>query len=170
MASHLSPGRYAWAFTFLAALVVLIAMRVNRSYIPLFGPLSGILNGSLPIVKNAQNQVSYHGVTENGIDQFHNIFYAEDTSGQNRFAPPVPYLPEPGTVVDATTPGAWCPQATGGPPLPFTSPITNPEDCSNIWHTTISEVAGISVDTWWCAEPSPKTDISGTKDVQVEMR
>ena len=114
-------------------------MRLNRSYIPLFGPLSGLLNGSYPIVKNAQNQVSYHGVTDNGIDHFHNIFYAEDTSGPNRFAPPVPYTPPPGTIVDATAPGAWCPQATGGPPLPFTSPINNvSENCLSLRIARIS--------------------------------
>lgn len=127
-------------------------MRLNRSYIPLFGPLSGVLNGSNPIVKNAQNQVSYHGVTENGIDQFHNIFYAEDTSGPNRFAPPVPYTPPPGTVVDATTPGAWCPQATGGPPLPFTSEITNvSENCLSLRIARISgteQTAKLPVLVW----------------------
>ena len=86
-----------------------------------------------PTVHNARLGVSYRGKLVDGIERFENIFYAEDTPGSRRFAPPVPYVPTPGNLIDATTPGAWCPQGTGDPPLPFTSPITNiSENCLSL--------------------------------------
>lgn len=67
-----------------------------------------------------------------GTEHFQTIFYAEDTSGANRFAPPVPVRPARGAVIDATRPGAWCPQATGDV-LPFTSRVTNvSENCLSL--------------------------------------
>ena len=77
------------------------------------------------LVTSPQTKVSYRGTVHNDTEHFKNIFYAESTGGNNRFAPPVPSQPPPGTVVDATTDGAWCPQFVGQAPLPFTSPITN---------------------------------------------
>ena len=67
-----------------------------------------------PIVVNTVNDVTYEGTTADGVEQFQNIHFAEDTSGANRFEPPVPYFPTPGTKVDASKPGAGCPQATRG--------------------------------------------------------
>lgn len=67
-----------------------------------------------------------------GVEHFQNIFYAEDTSGQNRFAPPIPTRPAKGSVIDATLPGAWCPQGLGDV-LPFTSQVTNiSENCLSL--------------------------------------
>lgn len=67
-----------------------------------------------------------------GVEHFQNIFYAEDTSGPNRFAPPVPVRPVKGSVVDASLPGAWCPQGLGDV-LPFTSQVTNvSENCLSL--------------------------------------
>lgn len=67
-----------------------------------------------------------------GVEHFQNIFYAEDTSGQNRFAPPIPTRPAKGSVIDATAPGAWCPQGLGDV-LPFTSQVTNiSENCLSL--------------------------------------
>ena len=84
-------------------------------------------------VKHARTGVSYRGTSTNGVEHFQNIFYAEDPSGSNRFAPPVPYMPPPGSVIDATAAGAWCPQGVGGSPLPWTSPVTNvSEDCLSL--------------------------------------
>ncbi|KAL2844335.1 Alpha/Beta hydrolase protein [Aspergillus pseudoustus] len=45
-----------------------------------------------------------------GIEHFQNIFYAEEPTGQRRFAAPVPTNPARGSVIDATRVGAWCPQ------------------------------------------------------------
>ena len=78
-----------------------------------------------PIVQDPRIGVSYRGALNGDVEEFQNIFYAEDTSGNNRFAPPVPYRYPPGSIVDASVSGAWCPQATGDPPLPFASSITN---------------------------------------------
>lgn len=95
--------------------------------------LTNVFNASIPYVRNARTQISYRGTSTNGIEHFQNIFYAEDTSGSNRFSPPVPYTPSPGTVVDATVAGAWCPQALGPTLLPFTSPVTNvSENCLSL--------------------------------------
>ncbi|KAK7748157.1 hypothetical protein SLS53_001412 [Cytospora paraplurivora] len=89
-------------------------------------------NHPLPVVVDTTRDISYLGVRGPSVEHFHNIFYAHDTSGANRFAPPVPVIPAPNTVIDATTPGAWCPQATGGI-LPFTSLVTNiSENCLSL--------------------------------------
>ena len=89
---------------------------------------------AIPFVTNSITGVSYHGTSLSEVEQFQNIAYAEDTSGPNRFAPPVPYLPTSGSTVQATTIGAACPQ----PPTPFalypfasTINLTS-EDCLNL--------------------------------------
>lgn len=87
-----------------------------------------------PSVTDPSRDVRYVGThsADLAVEHFHNIFYAEDTSGPNRFAPPVPATPPRGSVIDATTPGAWCPQGTGDV-LPFTSRVTNiSEDCLSL--------------------------------------
>jgi len=62
----------------------------------------------------------------NSVKRFQNIFYAEDTSRQNRFAPPgsLTYHQQ-GTIVDATAADTWCLQGVRAAPLPITKPITN---------------------------------------------
>ncbi|KAG8158391.1 hypothetical protein KVR01_011513 [Diaporthe batatas] len=79
-----------------------------------------------PVVTDSSLDVTYVGTwsADFAVEHFHGIFYAKDTSGPNRFAPPVPFVPTPGSVIDATAPGAWCPQGTGDV-LPFTSRVTN---------------------------------------------
>lgn len=87
-----------------------------------------------PIVTDPIRDIRYVGThsPDLGVEHFHSIFYGEDTSGANRFAPPVPTSPPPGSVIDATTPGAWCPQGTGDV-LPFTSRVTNiSENCLSL--------------------------------------
>lgn len=110
-----------------------MAMLLNSTSLSLFVSLHNPFTASTPYVKNARTSVSYLGTSTNGIEHFQNIFYAEDTSGSNRFGPPVPYIPPPGTIIDATAAGAWCPQGMGAAPLPFTSPITNvSENCLSL--------------------------------------
>ncbi|KAL8706321.1 MAG: hypothetical protein Q9201_000640 [Fulgogasparrea decipioides] len=95
--------------------------------------LPDLVNAANPVVRDVRTGVSYRGTISNGVEQYQNIFYAADTSGPNRFAPPVPYMPARGTVVDATAAGAWCPQGVGGPPLPWTSPVTEvSENCLSL--------------------------------------
>jgi len=79
---------------------------------------------SPPVVVDAMQDLRYIGMRLGRVEHFHNIFYGEDTSGKNRFAPPVPVKHARGSVISAIEPGAWCPQGTGDV-LPFTSRITN---------------------------------------------
>lgn len=84
------------------------------------------------IIINHTGEITYIGRHSNGIDHFQNVFYAEDTSGQNRFAPPVPIKHEKGSSIDASRSGAWCPQGTGDI-LPFTSKVVNiSENCLSL--------------------------------------
>ncbi|KAL9577770.1 MAG: hypothetical protein Q9212_006154, partial [Teloschistes hypoglaucus] len=88
---------------------------------------------SEPVVNDANYGILYRGLSIKGVEHFHNIFYAQDTSGSKRFRPPVPLNPSHGSVIDATAPGAWCPQGVGAPPLLFASPITNvSENCLSL--------------------------------------
>lgn len=133
MESHLSPRQHPFLFASISTLVILTAMLFNSTSLSPVVLISNLLNVSTPYVRNARTGVSYRGKSTNGVEHFQNIFYAEDTSGLNRFAPPVLYTPPPGTIVDATAAGAWCPQGLGGPPLPFTGLITNvSENCLSL--------------------------------------
>lgn len=125
MEPYFDPRRHPILLLSLSTLIVLIAMLLRPTSFSPFVLVPNLLNASSPFVTNARTGISYRGTSANGVEHFQNIFYAEDTSGPNRFAPPVPVTPSPGTVIDATTAGAWCPQGLGGPPLPFTSEITN---------------------------------------------
>jgi hypothetical protein len=89
--------------------------------------------GTSPVAIDIARDVRYIGsYSADDIEYFQNIFYAEDTSGKNRFAPPVPLLPSKGSVIDATQTGAWCPQGTGDI-FPFTSTIVNiSENCLSL--------------------------------------
>lgn len=85
-----------------------------------------------PVVIDVERDVKYIGSYSYGVEHFQNIFYADDTAGKSRFAPPVPTRPRKGSVIDATQPGAWCPQGTGDI-LPFTSKVTNiSENCLSL--------------------------------------
>lgn len=111
-----------------------------------------------PTVIDAIRNVTYVGSSTSlspswgeGVEHFHNIFYAQDTSGGNRFAPPVAVVPARGAVVDATRPGAWCPQGTGDV-LPFTSRVANvSENCLSLWIARsrgTKAAAGLPVMIW----------------------
>lgn len=118
--------------------IVLVALTlvVNRSWWPFLSSVPIVL------VTNPHTGVSYRGTAVNGVELFQNIFYAEDTSGLNRFAPPIPFTPPHGSVVDATAPGAWCPQGTGVLPSLFASLMSNiSENCLSL---RIARPSGIS--------------------------
>ena len=83
-----------------------------------------------PLVTNSRTNVSYHGTLEGQVEQFLNIFYGQNTGGANRFAPPKPYVPSRNTLIDATTPGAACPQPEVPLPAdPYTRLTNVSEDC-----------------------------------------
>lgn len=56
------------------------------------------------------NQVRFHGKSTDNIETFLNIRFGQSTCGKNRFAAPKPYVYPRGSVVNATQPGAACPQ------------------------------------------------------------
>ncbi|KAI5920167.1 Alpha/Beta hydrolase protein [Camillea tinctor] len=85
-----------------------------------------------PIVKLQGSGVTYRGVTKSSIDHFQNIKFAHDTSGERRFAPPEPFLPEEGSEVDATEPGPACPQSKPGIPPFFADTPDISEDCLSL--------------------------------------
>lgn len=85
-----------------------------------------------PIVHDVEFDATFIGATSNDIEHFHNIHYGEDTSGRNRFHPPMPFEYTEGTIVNATTPGPACPQPEGGFP-PFFDAVTDvSEDCLSL--------------------------------------
>ena len=138
MVSHLSPSRHPVGF--FSVSVALLGLALNWSW--LLSIMRSSFGDTTAYVTNSRTGIAYRGKVENDVEHFQNIFYAEGTSGPNRFAPPVPYNPPPGSVIDATTPGAVCPQGLGPAPLPFASPITNvSENCLSL---RIARPAGVS--------------------------
>ncbi|CBF87734.1 hypothetical protein AN1314.2 [Aspergillus nidulans FGSC A4] len=90
------------------------------------------LSASLKVVDSMRDIIYLGSLSPAGIEHFQNIFYAEEPTGQRRFAAPVPTRPAKGSVIDATRAGAWCPQGTGDI-LPFTSRVTNiSENCLSL--------------------------------------
>ncbi|KAJ5441398.1 Carboxylesterase type B [Penicillium cf. griseofulvum] len=90
------------------------------------------LSPSIKVVDSARDLTYLGSLSPVGVEHFQNIFYAEEPTGQRRFAVPVPTRPVKGSVIDATRAGAWCPQATGDI-LPFTSRVTNiSENCLSL--------------------------------------
>lgn len=127
-----SPAISRLLFWSLPLLALFVAMATRWSSLLSFSLVTN-LAFSAPIVQNQRLAVSYRGGSVDGVEHYQNIFYAKDTSGANRFASPILYTPPPGTTVDATTAGAWCPQGLGGPPLPFTSLVSNvSENCLSL--------------------------------------
>ncbi|KHN95654.1 Carboxylesterase, type B [Metarhizium album ARSEF 1941] len=89
---------------------------------------------SNPVVHDASNDVTYHGLNRNGIEVFLNIPYGQDTGGENRFRPPRPYMSPRGSIINATAYGPACPQALGPwvPPISLTNITKVSEDCLNL--------------------------------------
>ncbi|OOF94026.1 hypothetical protein ASPCADRAFT_209264 [Aspergillus carbonarius ITEM 5010] len=84
-----------------------------------------------PTVHLPDSDVWFTGTAANQTESFRNIRFGQDTSGSNRFAPPQPYVYPAGSVVNATQPGAACPQQKQ--PLPdfplFDNVTAISEDC-----------------------------------------
>lgn len=85
-------------------------------------------------VDDASCGVRYRGIERDSLQHFYGIPYGKDTSGENRFKPPRPYVPRPGEVIDATKPGVACPQPLGksSPPLGQGNITEISEDCLNL--------------------------------------
>lgn len=89
---------------------------------------------AVPTIVDQRNNVTYNGLTSNGLDVFRGIRFGEDTSGQNRFKPPRPHNVTANSVVDATNFGAACPQPPNSfaPPITLTNVTNTSEDCLNL--------------------------------------
>lgn len=85
-----------------------------------------------PIVHLDTSKVAYRGVARGSVEDFHNIKFAHDTSGQRRFAPPEPYTPPDGTEIDGTSPGPACPQFQAAIPPFFDETPSISEDCLHL--------------------------------------
>lgn len=96
--------------------------------------LPGGLAGSGPVAWDTKVDVTYEGLERNGIEVFLNIPYGEDTSGENRFKPPRPHVPDAGSTVKAQAYGPACPQPLGLSAVPLVlGEITEvSEDCLNL--------------------------------------
>jgi carboxylesterase type B len=85
-----------------------------------------------PIVHSSRDKVKYRGLDTGAVEHFQDIKFAHDTSGPRRFAPPLPFVPPPGTEVDATSAGAACPQMRDAMPPFFAETKEISEDCLNL--------------------------------------
>ncbi|KAJ5645388.1 carboxylesterase [Penicillium longicatenatum] len=81
--------------------------------------------------KVRSGHVTFEGTSANSVESFKNIRFGQDTSGNNRFAPPKSYTYPAGTVVNATQSGAACPQQEDPiPTFPIFDNVTSvSEDC-----------------------------------------
>jgi carboxylesterase type B len=86
------------------------------------------------VSKDSLTGVKYVGIAHNGVEKFLGIPYAQDTSGVNRFKPPQPYIPGPGSTIHATEPGPACPQPLGqlSSPLALGNITEVSENCLNL--------------------------------------
>jgi carboxylesterase type B len=64
-----------------------------------------------PSVLDERTNVTYQGLYQNDIEIFLNLRFGQDTSGPNRFKPPRPFVPEPGSTITAQEYGPACPQS-----------------------------------------------------------
>lgn len=148
-------------------------------------PLLALLTGALIVTASAPEAttpcgVKYQGIERNGIEIFLGIPYAQDTSGQNRFKPPLPHVSPPGTIVDATKAGAACPQPLGVlyPPLGLGNITHVSEDCLNL-NVARPKMHGLTKKLpvmvwihggsfWWASNTEPTTAPDGLIKQSVE--
>ncbi|KAK8144469.1 hypothetical protein G3M48_005763 [Beauveria asiatica] len=85
---------------------------MRATHLLLLLPLALLTQAKRPSVTNERLSITYIGTaTEDGkIEQFMSIPYGQDTGGEQRFRHPIPFSPAADTIVDATQPGAACPQ------------------------------------------------------------
>ncbi|KAF7936452.1 uncharacterized protein EAE97_007818 [Botrytis byssoidea] len=119
--------------------------RTPASLILGFLSITSAINPSyIPEVIFSESQVTYRGIISSKVEHFHNVKYAADTSGPNRFAPPKPFTPPPGTIIDASLPGPACPQIKDPMPPFFSAVEEISEDCL---HLRIARPSGLDIDS-----------------------
>lgn len=110
---------------------------MHFSLLPLF---ASTLVYAVPLATDVFGKgVTYRGIYANDIEGFIGIYYGETTAGNNRFRPPVPFVPAANSTLDAIAAGPACPQrVVHGPLTPFNAyeHVTSiSEDCLalNVW-------------------------------------
>ncbi|CAJ2501411.1 Uu.00g042640.m01.CDS01 [Anthostomella pinea] len=85
-------------------------------------------------VLDVKDNVTYVGISRNGVELFLNIPFGQDTGGANRFKPPRPYTPTPGSFVNAQSYGPACPQerTLADPPFQLSNTTNISENCLNL--------------------------------------
>lgn len=86
------------------------------------------------------DQTTYEGALLGEIEHFQNIKFAKAP----RFAPPEIYTPQKGSFIDASSPGAACPQIKDALPPFFAETPEISEDCLNL---RIARPAGVTKDS-----------------------
>ncbi|KAI0479318.1 alpha/beta-hydrolase [Xylariaceae sp. FL0804] len=100
--------------------------------IALLGLLMDTTLATSPLVKVQHSKVTYRGMIKDNVEDFHQIKFAQDTSGLRRFAPPEAYIPPEGSEIDATQPGPACPQLRAAAPPFFADTPEQSEDCLHL--------------------------------------
>jgi carboxylesterase type B len=102
------------------------------------------------VVADSSKDIKYIGFERNGIELFLNIKYGQDTGGENRFKPPRPYYPEPGSTIEALSAGPACPQSLGtwNQPLTLLNVTEISEDCLNLNVARPKDAKNLPVMVW----------------------
>ena len=111
-----------------------LTMRLATLLSLLFSLVSLILGQGPPQATDSARNITYSGARFDGIESFQGIRFGQDTSGLNRFKHPKPFIYPNDSTVDATQPGAACPQNTVQTFLGITQneTVTLSEDCLNL--------------------------------------
>lgn len=122
---------------------------VSMSYLPFLLTAFAVLIVSLflsrspsgPIVTDPRRNITYVGLSSNGVESFLNIPFGQNTGGTGRFAAPKPFVSPHNSIVNATAPGLVCPQSPDNSLGINTNVNVNivSEDCLNL---RISRPAG----------------------------
>jgi carboxylesterase type B len=100
--------------------------------------------GKLAQITDTRTNITYQGLSGDGIETFLNIPYGQDTGGAGRFLPPRAFVPAHNTIFNATVAGAVCPQQLGDPLPGITGIAANvtdiSEDCLNLRLTRPSSI------------------------------
>ncbi|KAH7076184.1 Alpha/Beta hydrolase protein [Paraphoma chrysanthemicola] len=107
-------------------------MRASNLW-PLLASAVAVATSTFHVADNLDT-IKYTGLRSGDIEYFLGIPYAQDTSGENRFKPPRPYIPVPGSTIDGTKRGPACPQPLGqlSPPLALVNITEVSENCLNL--------------------------------------
>ncbi|KAF2083610.1 alpha/beta-hydrolase [Saccharata proteae CBS 121410] len=84
---------------------------------------------STPLAVDNGRDITYQGISSNGVENFLNIPYGKDTSGARRFAPPLPLQIPNGSVINAMAEGPVCPQEVAGGFAYNSNATYQSEDC-----------------------------------------